>query len=145
MLTRWQPFSELNNEFNQFQKELNRLFGRFPFRVNEPNAFPAMNIWQDQEQLILEAELPGMNLEDLEIFVDGENHLTVKGHRKMEEKSNGTWHRQERNFGEFRRTIELPNLVDPEKVEAVLKNGVLTITLPKKEEVKPRKIEVKVN
>lgn len=145
MFTRWQPFSELNSEFNHLQKELNRLFGRLPGRGNDSAAFPAINIWQDENQLILEAELPGMSLDDLEIFVDGENHLTINGQRKMDEKSSGTWHRRERNYGEFRRTIELPNLVDAEKVEAVLKNGILTIKLPKKEEVKPRKIEVKVN
>jgi HSP20 family protein len=143
MLTRWQPFSELNSEFNRLHQELNKLFSRGMQRGNGAEIFPPFNIWQDQDTLILEAELPGLNMEALEIFVDGENQLTLKGQRSTEEKPNGAWHRRERSFGEFRRTIELPNLVDADKVEASLKNGVLTITMPKKEEVKPRKIEVK--
>lgn len=144
MFTRWQPFSELTSELTRVQQELNRAFNRNQ-RGNQAGAFPAINIWQAQGHLVLEAELPGMELSDLEIFVDGENQLTIKGTRRVNEKANGTWHRRERSFGEFRRTIELPSLVDPAKVEAVLKNGILTITLPKKEELKPRKIDVKLN
>jgi HSP20 family protein len=84
-----------------------------------------------------------MELENLEIYLEAENQLTIKGDRTIDDKSKGTWHRRERNFGEFRRTIELPAMVDPNKVEAVLKNGILTISLPKKEELKPRKIDIK--
>jgi HSP20 family protein len=144
MFTRWQPFSDLNHELSRVQQELNRAFNRSQ-RGNVTGVFPAINIWQAQAHLILEAELPGMELNDLEIYVDGENQLTIKGNRRVTEQSNGTWHRRERGFGEFRRTIELPNLVDPAKVEAVLKNGILKITLPKKEELMPRKIDVKLN
>lgn len=144
MFTRWQSFSDLNHELGRVQQEMNRVFNRTQ-RGNLAGVFPAINIWQAQGHLVLEAELPGMELSDLEIYVDAENQLTIKGNRRVNEKSNGTWHRRERSFGEFRRTIELPNLVDPAKVEAVLKNGILTITLPKKEELMPRKIDVKLH
>lgn len=144
MFTRWQPFSDLNTELSRAQQELNRVFSRTQ-RGASFGAFPAINIWQAEGHLVLEAELPGMELSDLEIYVDGENQLTIKGNRRVVDQAKGTWHRRERSFGEFRRTIELPNLVDPAKVEAVLKNGILTISLPKKEELKPRKIDVKLN
>ncbi len=143
MLTRWQPFSELTNEFNKVQSELNQWLHRGAHRGGWPGTFPAINMWQDDNCLTLEAELPGFELEDIEILVDGESKLTIKGTRKFIESENGTWHRRERAYGEFRRTIELPRQVDPDKVEAVLKNGVLTIVLPKKEAIKPRKIDVK--
>lgn len=143
MLTRWQPFTELSSELSRVQNELNRLFNRTTSRTGF--SYPAINIWQDDQQMLLEAELPGMALEDLEIYVDGDNRLTIKGNRKFNEVNTGTWHRRERIHGEFRRTIELPQQVDPNKVEASLKNGILTVQLPKRDEVKPRKIEVKVN
>ncbi len=148
MLTRWQPVSEIYGELARLQNEVNRLFGRQGRNGNEnrlgvPAGYPALNMWQDDNNLIVEAELPGMELEDIEIFVDDGNQLTIKGERKAPVRETGAWHRRERGFGNFVRTVELPSMVNAEKVEAVLKNGVLTMTLPKPEEVKPRKITVK--
>jgi HSP20 family protein len=102
-----------------------------------------MNLWEDEAKFMVEAELPGMELADIEILVDGGNQLTVKGERKSPLQDKATWHRQEREFGQFVRTITLPANIDADRVEAVLKNGVLTISLPKPEEIKPRKITVK--
>ena len=102
-----------------------------------------MNMWEDGDNFVVEAEIPGMELDDIEIFVDGGDQFTVKGERKSPDAETGTWHRQERGFGSFKRTVTLPANVDSERVEAVLKNGVLTISLPKPEAVKPRKIKVK--
>jgi len=143
MLTRWQPLSELTHELNRVHSELNRLLHRSGQRSS--SGYPAINIWQNEQQLLLEAELPGMELDDLEIYVDGDNRLTIKGTRRFHDVQAGTWHRRERVFGEFRRTIELPGQVDSAKVEAELKNGILTVTLPKRDEVKPRKIEIKTS
>jgi HSP20 family protein len=106
-------------------------------------AFPALNIWQDEGAIYAEAELPGMELNDLEIYVTGGNQLTIKGERKQPKLEKGTWHRQERGFGSFSRIVTLPSDVNAEKVEARLVNGVLTITMPKSEAAKPRKIIVK--
>jgi HSP20 family protein len=106
-------------------------------------SFPALNIWQDEGTVYAEAELPGMELNDLEIFVTGGNQLTIKGERKEPKLDNGTWHRQERGFGSFARVVNLPVDVNAERVEARLANGVLTITMPKTEAAKPRKIVVK--
>jgi HSP20 family protein len=143
MLTRWQPLAEVYGEMTRLQNEMNRLFDRNGSRAGVSAGYPAMNMWQDDSNLIVEAEIPGMELDDIEILVDGGNQLTIKGERKSPDQESGFWHRRERGFGQFRRTIELPKMVDADKVEAILKDGILTMTLPKPEEVKPRKITVK--
>jgi len=125
------------------QHEVNRLFdrwGQHPFGVGE---FPAVNLWEEGEALHLEAEVPGLDFEDLEIFVTGHNQLTIKGERKAPMVANGTPHRQERPFGKFTRTVTLPFAVDENAVEARFEHGVLKVRLPKHEAAKPRKIEIK--
>ena len=79
------------------------------------------------------------------MYVTGENQLSIKGTRQQPELKKGAWHRQERGYGSFSRLMELPGAVDSDQVSAEFKNGVLTITLPKKEAAKPRRIEVKVS
>jgi|SRR5579875_1334744 HSP20 family protein len=147
LMTRWQPYTSLWDELNRFQEEMNRLFDSFGLRDGSwPTfavAYPAVNVWEDDEHVYAEAELPGMELDDLEIYVTGGNQLTIKGERKQPAVNQGVWHRQERGFGSFSRLISLPVDVDADKVEARLCNGVLTITMPKSETAKPRKIAVK--
>ena len=87
--------------------------------------------------------MPGFELDDLEIYVSGGTQLTIKGERKPPEVQAGVWHRRERGYGCFNRILELPAAVNSDAVSAEFKLGVLTITLPKSEEVKPRRIEVK--
>jgi HSP20 family protein len=148
MLTRWQPFGDARAEMNRLHEEMNRLFGRYGNGVSRelsPTAYPPLNVWEDENNLFVEAELPGFNLDDLEMYVTGENQLSIKGQRQQPELENGAWHRRERGYGSFSRLLELPGAVDSEKVSAEFKHGVLTITLPKKEEAKPRRIEVKVS
>ena len=106
------------------------------------SVYPPLNLWEDDNNLYVEAELPELELTDLEIFVNGDNQLSIKGERKQPEQEKGTWHRQERGHGSFSRVGELPQYVDSEKVTAEFKHGVLTITLPKREEAKARRIEV---
>ncbi|HXG12051.1 MAG TPA: Hsp20/alpha crystallin family protein [Gemmataceae bacterium] len=147
LLTRWQPYTDLWNELNRFQSEMNRLFESFGLGESGwpglTAAYPAVNIWQDGDNVYCEAELPGMVLDDLEIYVTGGNQLTIKGERKQPEDGKGIWHRQERGFGAFSRTITLPVDVDADKVEARFAHGVLTITMPKSEAARPRRITVK--
>jgi HSP20 family protein len=148
MLTRrWQPFNEMLSEMNRLHQEMNQVFGRFGNAETQPFAttFPALNLWEDDERLYVEAELPGMEIEDLELYVDGARHLTIKGLRRQPEVPEGAWHRQERRFGEFSRVFELPVDVDADNVQGRFQNGVLLVKLPKREEVKPRRIEVKCN
>jgi HSP20 family protein len=130
---------------NRLQDEMNRVFDRWGTGRTGAGrgVFPALNLWEDEQSIYVEAELPGLALDDVEIYVTGNNQLNVTGERKEPSHDKGTWHRQERGHGKFSRTIELPHDVDAEKVTAEFKHGVLTITLPKREEVKPRRIEVK--
>lgn len=148
MLTRWQPAWDLSAECGRLQHELDRMFGRWGANhrcTSGHNRTPLVNLWEDERNLYVESELPGLELNDLEIYVTGENQLSLKGERKRPDTAEGTWHRQERGFGGFGRVIELPSLVDSSAVTAELRNGVLLITLPKREETKPRRVEVKVN
>jgi HSP20 family protein len=144
--TRWQSFgTPLWNQLQQLQGEMNRLFERWG-GSDSPlggSVFPPLNVWEEGEQVCLEAELPGLDLKDLEIFVTGGNQLTLQGNRKPPVPEKGVWHRRERQFGEFSRTVALPYPVDAEKVEARLENGVVLVRLAKHESARPRKIPVK--
>lgn len=141
------PWNTMWPELNRLQGELDRVFERTGLKelARSTTVFPALNIWEDENSLFVEAELPGFELGDLEIFVDGGNHLSLKGERKQPELEGASWHRRERGYGSFSRTVELPAEVDADKVTANLKAGVLTITLPKQEELKPRRIEVQAS
>jgi len=140
------PWTTLFGPMNQLQKEMNRLIGRWGhdggLEWTRTAVYPALNVWEDTDALHVEAELPGLDLKDLEIYVTGGNQLTIKGERKPCMPDQGVWHRQERNFGTFIRTVALPFPVNSEKVEARLENGILLIDLAKHESAKPRKIPV---
>lgn len=105
---------------------------------------PAVDIFESEDALTLRADLPDVKLEDIDVRVENQT-LTVSGHRKFErdEKVKG-YHRIERSYGDFVRSFAVPSTVDTEKVAADYKNGVLTITLPKKETAKPRQVKVAV-
>jgi HSP20 family protein len=108
-------------------------------------AFPAVNITEDAENFYVRGELPGIKAEDLDVSVV-EGGLLIRGERKLAtEDKQANYHRREREAGFFRRMIALPARVDSTKVSAKVKNGVFTITLPKAEEAKPRKISVKTS
>lgn len=146
LAARWEP-GGIWTEMNRLREEMDRLFGRSGAgdgsRLFSQGVFPPLNLWEDNDYLFVEAELPGFELNELEITVSGDNQLSIKGERKQPEAKGGTWHRLERGYGTFSRLVELPEHVDPDKVVAEFKQGVLTIQLPKREEAKPRRIEVK--
>ena len=143
--SRWQPFTPMWNQLQQFQNEMNRLFDRWNDggRGAPAATFPPVNVWEEGEEVLVEAELPGLDLKDLEIYVTGGNQLTVKGERKPLSLEKGVWHRQERGYGHFTRSLTLPFPVDADKVDARLENGVLLLKLAKHESARPRKIPVK--
>jgi HSP20 family protein len=133
------------NQLQQFQSEMNRLFDRWSDggRAGGAATFPPVNVWEEGDAVLVEAELPGLDLKDLEIYVTGGNQLTVKGERKPLTPEKGVWHRQERAYGHFTRSLTLPFPVDADKVDARLENGVLLVRLAKHESARPRKIQVK--
>ena len=150
ILTRWEPFGGLRHEMRQmrrFQRAMDRLFGRWGIDLPEWPAlavsYPPVNLWEDDDFVYAEAELPGLKLPDLEITVSAGDQLTLKGKREKTGPEKVEWHRQERGFGSFERTIKLPVRVDAAKVEARLENGVLTIKMAKSPAAKPKKIPVK--
>ncbi len=139
----WDPFLEME----RLQRRMSRLFeeaygpGLAPWR---PGVYPLVNLSEDKDHLYVRAELPGIKAEGLEITVH-EGNLILRGERQIPtEEKQVNYHRRERESGFFRRIVALPARLQPEKVEASCKDGILTIKLAKPEEVKPRKIQVKV-
>ena len=133
-------------EMNRLGREMDRMFRRVGMgdRTDLPVVtYPALDVWQDENCLYVEAELPGMEIGDLEIYVTGGNQLSIRGERKPPVKEGGTWHRQERGYGQFSRMLTLPCDVKTDEVEAQFKDGVLTIRLPKSEAAKPRRLAIK--
>jgi len=133
------PLGALWQEINQVQDEFNKWFGR---GVRNP-ATPALNVWEDEDAVYAEADLPGLDPTKIEVTVNEGNQLTVQGERPATEIEGAVWVRQERPFGKFVRAVTLPALVNADRVEAKYENGVLRLTLPKHEAAKPRKIVVK--
>lgn len=127
------------NRLRRLQGEMDRIFG--PVQ-GELETFPAVNIWSDREQIVVTAELPGMDPDSIGITTKGDL-LTLQGERKAEpDAENIVCHRVERWSGAFSRTLRLPFDVNAEKVRAHYKNGVLAVTLPRSEESRPSKIQI---
>jgi HSP20 family protein len=144
-IVKYDPFRELRS----LQDEMTRLFtGVAPSGYGRDEMMhgawsPSVDIFEDKDRLILEAELPGMKQEDFDISVEN-NVLTLHGERKFEKKSEqDNYHRVERSYGSFTRSFTLPQTVTAEGATANFENGVLRVELPKREETKARKIEVK--
>ncbi len=146
-IVRWSdPF----REFSQLQGRINRVFGDAYNRQGDGLTTsgtwaPPVDIFQNgNQEVVLKAELPDMNREDIAITVE-DCTLTIKGEKKFSaEAKEDQFHRIERRYGAFSRSFSLPPTVDPGKVGAEYKNGVLTVRLPLKEEAKPRQIKVEV-
>ncbi len=134
----------------RFRNEMDRLFSDFFGEAADGSrggmaemTFPPLNVWEDDEVYHVEAELPGFKMDDLDISMLG-NQITIKGERKNETKNeDATYHRRERTFGSFIRTLRLPGGVELEKASATLSKGVLMLDLPKERAARARRIEVK--
>lgn len=127
-------------QMEQMRRDVKRIRSAF-----DQGVYPAINIYDDSESFIVRAELPGVKSEDIDIQVTGKT-LNIKGTRKIysvEDKF--SYHRRERKWGDFRRAIDLPELIDSEKVSANFNSGVLEILLPRAEQAKQRKIDVKAS
>src|SRR3974377_118832 len=133
-------------ELDRIQRQMDALFQNVAGRerpYRREGVYPLVNISEDADHIYVQAELPGVKPEDLEITLKEQN-LVLRGERKIPaEEKDVNYHRRERAAGFFRRALRLPAQVDPNKVEASCQDGVLTITLAKPEEVKPRQISVK--
>jgi len=133
----WDPMRDMH----RLHEEMNRLFSRVsvPYAQN----FPAINIWAGDDKLVVTSEIPGVDAKDIDVTIVGDV-LTLSGSRHPEELGNVEgYHRQERAHGSFSRTVKLPFRVDSTAVEAAYDKGILILTLPRPEEDKPKKIEIK--
>src|SRR6266699_1137601 len=145
-VVRYDPFRELSTLHDQ----VNRVFNETIFRGhNEDSAIatwaPAVDIYETPNELVVKADLPDVEEKDIDIRIEN-NLLTIRGERKFEKNvSEDNYLRVERTYGAFSRSFSLPNTVNAEAIRAEYKNGVLTVTLPKREESKPRQVKVSVN
>ena len=140
-ITHFDQLATLPTSFRSFEDAVARL-------LNEPRGTrpwsPSVDILETADELVLKADLPDVNLEDIEVRIENQT-LTLKGERKFENEETTTgYHRIERNYGTFVRSFTLPASVDAEKVAAEYKNGVLIVKLPKKEAAKPRQVKIEI-
>jgi HSP20 family protein len=142
-LDRWEPFrgtspdSQLNRLFNDF-------FGRVSQDQNLTTWAPAVDIYEGEHELVVKADLPDIKPEELDVRVEN-NILTIRGERKFEKKvDEKNYLRVERAYGSFARSFSLANTVNTEAIKADYKDGVLTLSIPKREEAKPKQIKVNV-
>jgi HSP20 family protein len=146
-IVRWEPFQDLmatQRDFDRlFREAFSPVFGEG--ELSTRTWAPPVDIYETDENLVLKAELPGINPDSVEIRVE-DNTLYLKGERKFEkEVKEQNYHRVERSYGAFTRTFSLPGSIDADKVAANFKDGVLTLTMPKKEEAKPKTIKINVS
>ena len=143
-LTRWEPFRGVTS----LQDQINRLFSDIAGRTSDESSLtawaPAVDIYETEHELVVKADLPEVDPKELDIRVQN-NVLTIRGERKFEKKVNeDNYLRVERAYGSFSRSFSLANTVNTEGIKADYQNGVLTLTIPKREEAKPKQIKVSV-
>jgi len=136
-------FESAFSDFDSLRHDIFRLLDTAGRGSGSPGVFPPLNVGQDDGNFYLRAEVPGIQASELSISVQ-RNRLTIAGRRELaRESERDSYHRRERPEGSFSRTLTLPSEVDGERVEAHYANGILTLTLPKAEEAKPRQISVR--
>jgi HSP20 family protein len=142
-LNRWEPFRTTSG----LESQVNRIFGELFDLSQESNLTawaPAVDIFENEHELVVKADLPDVKPEELDIRVEN-NILTIRGERKFEKKvDEKNYLRVERSYGSFARSFSLANTVNSEAIKADYKDGVLTLTIPKREEAKPKQIRVSV-
>jgi len=145
-LATWTPFNRLTS----LRDEIDRLFDlSMPTLSRDLGLFsgwaPSLDLFQDKDNVFVKVELPGMKKEEIQISLH-DGILTISGERKRQEKTGeGETFRSETYYGKFHRSVTLPTMVEANKVKATYKDGILTVTLPKAEEAKPKQIEVAVS
>jgi HSP20 family protein len=143
-LTQFQPFRGVSTLQEQINRLFNESFDRSSEEGNLTTWAPAVDILETEQNLVVKADLPDIKPEELDIRVEN-NILTIRGERKFEKKVNeNNYLRVERSYGSFSRSFSLANTVNAEAIQADYKNGVLTLSIPKREEAKPKQIKVRV-
>ena len=151
-LVRWRPFRDLVSIQDEVNRLYNDFFGRVPSRFegdwNASEWSPIVDISETKDDIVIKAEVPGLKKEDIKISLQ-DNILSLKGEKKQEkeekEEKDTNYYRMERCYGSFTRSFNLPTTVQADKIKASYKDGILNITLPKAEEVKPKSIPIEIN
>jgi HSP20 family protein len=147
-IIRWEPLRDLVSTHDHFNQLFNETFARAfgdQKEVSLRTWVPPVDICETEDSLVLKAELPGIKPDDVEIRVE-DNTLYLKGERKFEkEVKDENFHQVERSYGTFSRSFSLPSSIDSDKVKAEYQNGILTLTMPKREEAKPKTIKIDVS
>ncbi|MGB2696509.1 MAG: Hsp20/alpha crystallin family protein [Candidatus Zixiibacteriota bacterium] len=148
-LVRWRPFRDLVSIQDEMNRLFNDFFGRVPSRfegdLSASEWNPSVDISETKDEIVVKAEVPGMKKDDIKINLQ-DNVLTLKGERKQEKEEKETnFYRMERCYGSFTRSFNLPTMVQADKIKASYKDGILNITLPKAEEVKPKQIPIEIS
>ena len=137
-IIRWDPFRDMTQVQNQFNRLVDQMWGG-----RQESWLPAVDVFDNKDAVVIKAELAGMDPDDIQIEVE-DNVLTIKGERRFEETvDDDHYYRVERRYGSFQRSLALPQGVKPEDIAAGYEDGILTVTVPKAEEEKPKRIEVK--
>ncbi len=144
-IVKYNPFRELRAMQEQMNRLLDLAWNKEPSEeLREGIWQPPVDIFEDAESLIIKAELPGIDQKDIDVRIE-DNTLTLRGERRQDQEvRKENYHRIERYYGSFQRSFSLPATIDQEKIKATCDRGVLTIVLPKKEEIKPKQISVEV-
>lgn len=149
MLTRWDDFSRTLSALDEFRRRINRTLEEpnYPPQsqqgsMSAEHFWPRINLYDDGTKVVLDAEMPGISEQDIHLSLN-QNVLSLNGERKVDAPKNYAIHRQERVAIRFARSISLPCPVDPEKVAAQVRDGVLTVTMEKAREAQPRQITIK--
>ena len=145
LMSRRQPFRDAAGMHNDVERVFRDMLGSFESPATAGAFAPALDVAETEDEFTLVVELPGVSPEDVDITLE-ENVLTISGERTFyDEKTEDTFRRVERAFGRFHRAVRLPDRVAGDRVEASYTDGLLTVTVPKAEEAKPRRIEVRAN
>jgi HSP20 family protein len=142
----WKDFGTLQDRINRMFEDTVRTISQTPSEEFDRGTWaPSVDIYETNDSFVVSADLPGLSKEDIQIDLK-DNTLTLKGEKKFEEKvSRDNYIRVERAYGSFVRSFALPQNIDPDKIKAKYKEGVLELNIPKKEEAKPKQIKVDVN
>lgn len=144
LLTKRFPFWDIERTFDEMNRVFDAFGGPLGLRSMPRGAFPAINLYDRAEELVLTAEVPGVKAEDLELSVV-DNSVTLSGKREEAAEENARYYRRERSGGTFTRTLTLAEKVDRDRVSAEYRDGVLTVHLPKLQSAKPRSIQIKAS
>jgi HSP20 family protein len=145
-IVKWEPFRDLLSTQREFDRLFREAFSPWfgETELSTRSWAPPVDIYETDNDIVLKAELPGVDPKDVEVRVE-DNTLYLKGERKHEkEVKEQNYHRVERSYGSFARSFSLPNSINADKVKAEYKDGLLTLTMPKREEAKPKTIKIDV-